>query len=170
MTLTKKLRLLIITLFWVAIYFLAKSQRFESDKNPYLMAILFAFLAGHIYYENVYKKDKIDSRKKEVKNKHLDELKSNLKDYTPEIAIKKLPSELIQLAPLIQKWGVSNKILRDNLYDNSPKSELLELKSIESKKEDLEKWIEANQDEEETIQAIKLTLKSYDDLGLWTWI
>jgi len=169
MTLIKKFRLIVITLFWIAIYFIARSQKFEVDKNPYAMAVLFAFLAGHIYYENVYRKGKIDSKKSEIKSKHLGELKSNIKDYNPNIAIDKIPSELNNLIPIILKWGVNNKMLRENLYENAEKSELLELKSIESQKENLQEWIESNQDEEETIKAINLTLKSYDDLGLWTW-
>jgi len=62
-------------------------------------------------------------------------------------------------------------MLRENLYDNASKKELLELKSIENKRENIEKWIEEESEKntQNSSEAFKLALKAYDDLGLWTW-
>ncbi|MEP0265604.1 hypothetical protein [Dokdonia sp.] len=133
------------------------------------MNAIYIFFIGHIAYEGIYRKNKIDSKRKEVKSRHLNELKSNLSNFTPKIATGKLPSGLTKFIPIIKKWGVDNKILREDLYENSENNELLILKSIESKRDVLEEWINENPEEQNTIKAINLTLKSYDDLGLWTW-
>ena len=169
MRLKKEVRLIITILFWGGIYLLARSQRFELDKNPYIMGVIFLVFTGHILYEGVYKKNKIESKKNEIKGKHLNELKSNLNELTPEITPNELSTELSEFIPIIKKWGIDNKILREDLYENSSNSELIELKSIETKRDVFEKWISENQEKENTIKALNLTLKSYDDLGLWTW-
>lgn len=169
MKLKKEARLIITIIFWGGIYLLARSQRFELDKNPYIAGIVFLVFIAHILYEGVYKKNKIESRKKEVKGKHLDELKSNLNKLTPEIKTGELPTDFEEFIPIIKKWGIENKILREDLYENSSNNELLELKSIESKRDFFEKWISENQENENVVKALSLTLKSYDDLGLWTW-
>ncbi len=166
----KQIRLILGVIFWIVIYFITKSQRFESDKNPYLMAIIYAVFIGHIYYEGIYKKNKIDNKKTELKNKHLTELKSKINDFTPRITPEDLPSELAEFIPIFKKWGIDNKILKNDLHENAQKSELFELKSVENKRNLIEQWIENNSDNSPNIsKAISLTLESYDQLGLWTW-
>ena len=166
----KQIRLILGAIFWIAIYFITKSQRFESDKNPYFMAIIYAVFIGHIFYEGIYKKKKIENKKSEIKNKHLAELKNKQSDLTPKINTEDLPSELVEFIPVFKKWGIDNKILKNDLFENAKKSELFELKSIENKRDIIEKWIENNSGENPNIsKALNLTIKSYDELGLWTW-
>ena len=169
MTRKKQIRIFLGVIFWIAIYFIARSQRFEADKNPYLMAVMYAVFIFHIGYEGIYKKKKIENKKNEIKSRHLSELKSKMTDITPEINTDDLPTELTELIPLFKKWGIENKMLREDLYENAKKDELIELKSIENKREIIEKWIEINSDNQKVSKALNLTLKSYDELGLWTW-
>jgi hypothetical protein len=124
---------------------------------------------GHIAYEGFYKKKKIDSKRSEIKEKHLNELKSNLLNFTPKIATASLTEYLKEFIPIIEKWGIDNKILREDLYENSENSDLLHLKTIEVQRDAFEQWIDENPDELPTIKAIHLTLQAYDELGLWTW-
>lgn len=166
----KQIRLILGTIFWVAIYFITKSQRFETDKNPYLMAVIYAVFIGHICYEGIYKKKKIENKKAEIKIKHLTELKNKQNDFTPKINSEDLPSELIEFIPVFKKWGIDNKMLRDDLYENAKENELFKLKSVENKRKIIEKWVEDNSDIiPDVSKALNLTLKSYDELGLWTW-
>ncbi len=165
----KQIRLFLAAIFWIAIYFIAKSQKFEMDKNPYLMGIIYAVFIGHIWYEGIYKKKKIENKKTEIKSKHISELKAQQTGFIPEINNEFLPTELVEFIPLFNKWGIDNKMLRDDLYENAKQDELIELKSIENKRGIIEKCIENNSDNQNISKALNLTLKSYDDLGLWTW-
>ncbi|MFD2914864.1 hypothetical protein [Psychroserpens luteus] len=169
MNIKKQIRLIFTMLFWIAIYFIVKSQKFESEKNPYLTVFIFAFFIGHIWYEGIYKKKKIENRKTEIKSKHLTELKNKQADFITKINKQDLPTELREFIPLFQKWGIDNKMLREDLYENAKEDELFELKSIENKREIIEKWIESNTNNLDISQTLNLTIKSYDDLGLWTW-
>lgn len=105
MKLKKQLRLLVVIIFWGGLYLLIRSQKFELDKNPYIMGVIFISFIGHILYEGIYKKNKIESKKNETKKNHLDELKSNLTDFTPEIKTDILSDELIEYMPIIKKMG-----------------------------------------------------------------
>uniref|UniRef100_UPI00404ABB79 hypothetical protein n=1 Tax=Flavobacterium sp. TaxID=239 RepID=UPI00404ABB79 len=166
----KQIRLILIAVFWIAIYFISKSQRFASDKNPYFMVIIYSVFIGHIIYEGIYEKKKIEDKKSEIKNKHLAELKNKQSDLTPKINSEDLPSELVEFIPVFKKWGFDNKILKNDLYESAKQHELFELKSIENKRDIIEKWIENNSDDKPDIsKAMNLTLESYDELGLWTW-
>ena len=61
-------------------------------------------------------------------------------------------------------------MLRNELYENAKQNELIELKSVENNRDLIEKWVENNSDNNPDIsKALNLTLKSYDELGLWTW-
>ncbi len=164
----KQIRILLTVIFWTVIYFIARSQRFEIDKNPYLMGIIYAFFVGHTLYE-VFKAKKIENKKSEINSKHLKELKSQQVNFVPNISNKDLPNDLIEFIPLFKKWGIDHKMLREDLYENASHDELLELKSIENKREIIEKWIEEDKNDSPVSKALGLTIKSYDELGLWTW-
>lgn len=165
----KQIRLFLALIFWVVLYFIVKSQRFEADKNPYLMGIIYAVFIGHIWYEGIYKKNKIENKKVEIKSKHLLELKAQQTNFIAEINNEDLPTELIEFIPLFKKWGIDNKMLRADLYENAKQDELIALKSIEDKREIIEEWIENNADNHNISKALSLTLTSYDELGLWAW-
>jgi|GEM_PF-2579340 len=171
MKINKTTKLLLVLVFWGSIYLIIKNQRFKIDKHPLYKPLIGVLLLGHIGYEGIYKKNKIESKKKEVKKKHLDELNSEIENYKPTIKPENVPNELVFLIPLIEKWGLNNNMLRAELYDKASKKELLELKSIENKREDIENWIkvESESDTQNSSEAFELTLKAYDDLGLWTW-
>ena len=165
----KQIRLFLVLIFWVALYFIVRSQRSETDKNPYLMGIIYAVFIGHIWYEGIYKKNKIESKKAEIKSKHLSELKAQRTDFIPEINSENLPTELVEFIPLFKKWGIDNKMLRADLYENAKQDELVALKSIENKRKVIEEWIENHSENHNISKALSLTLTSYDELGLWTW-
>ena len=169
MSRNKKSRLILGIIFWITIYFITRSQKFETDKNPYLLGIIYAVFIGHIWYEGIYKKKSIENKKTEIKSKHLTQLKNKQIDFTPQINIEDLPTELIEFIPLFKKWGIDNKLLREDLYENAKQDDLFELKLIEKKREIIEKWTGVDTSNPEISKALKLTLKSYDDLGLWTW-
>ena len=88
------------------------------------MAIIYAVFIGHIYYEGIYKKKKIENKKSEIKNKHLTELKNKQSDLTPKIKTEDLPSELVEFIPIFKKWGIDNKILKNDLYETAKQNEL----------------------------------------------
>ncbi|WP_299107111.1 hypothetical protein [uncultured Winogradskyella sp.] len=166
----KQIRLILVAIFWIVIYFITKIQKFESVKNPYFMATIYAVFIGHIFYEGIYKKKKIEHKKNEIKANHLAELKNKKSDLTPKINNEDLPTELIEFIPIFKKWGIDNKILKKDLYENAKHSELFELKSIENKRDIIEKWIKnSSYDNPNISKALNLTLESYDELGLWTW-
>jgi len=171
MKIDKKTKLFLVFLFWGAIYLFIRIQKLEVDKHPLYKPLMGVILLGHIGYEGIYKKNKIQSKKKEVKKKHLNELNSEIENYKPTIKSESVPNELVYLIPLVEKWGLNNNMLREELYDKASKKEPLELKSIENKREDIENWIkvESENDTLNSSEAFDLTLKAYDDLGLWTW-
>lgn len=160
---------MLVIIFWATLYLLFRFLRAESNENNYVKGILILPVLIHIFYEGIYKEHKIKSKRKEVKEKHLRELKSNLVAYTPKIATAKLPHELQTFIPIIEKWGIENKLLRENLYEHASQEELLALKQIENSRESFENWVLEHENDETTTKAIEMTLQSYNDLGLWTW-
>ena len=70
---------------------------------------------------------------------------------------------------LFEKWGIEPKILREDLYENATKEELLALKTIEVNRETIDSWLINDDLPELESKAVALTVKAYDELGLWTW-
>jgi len=67
MKISKKTKLFLVFIFWGSIYLFIKIQKLNVDKHPLYKPLMGIVLLGHIGYEGIYKKKKIDSKKKEVK-------------------------------------------------------------------------------------------------------
>jgi hypothetical protein len=140
-----------------------------NQHDPFIYSI-FVIIIGviWIFYElNRRKNDRLEKIKEE---KRIQRLKSRIESFRPSLNTENLPKQFIEYIPLFEKWGNKNSTLRADLYENSNNSELLELKSIESIKIELENYISENKNINSVEKkAIKLTLEAYNDLGLWTW-
>lgn len=156
-------------IFWTILVILARSERLKQDKNPYIYGILVVSLIGYIIYENFYRVPKIEKTKKKVRGQQLSELLNEKEKYEPKINPDSVPSSFKNYVPLAIKWGISNVIIREHIYDQADKSELLELKKIEKDKEEIEEWINTGNAVMDEKKAFELTLQAYEDLGLWTW-
>lgn len=164
----KDIRLLSILILLICFIVFIKASKF-FDENGYIKAVIGIIFIVYMLYEGIYKRIKIDNKKEDVKKAQVTELLSRLDEFTPKINPSVLPNELMKFTPIIEKWGVDNKILRNMLYEKSSNKELKELKTIELHKEAIEKWMINNPEKREEVNAFKLTQKAYADLGLWTW-
>lgn len=140
-----------------------------NQHDPIIYSIFLIIICGiWIFYE--FKRRKKDRLEKINEKERIQRLKLKIDSYRPSINAENLPREFIEYIPLFEKWGNKNSTLRADLYKNSNNSELLELKSIESIQVELENYISENKNIDSVEKkAIKLTLKAYNDLGLWTW-
>jgi hypothetical protein len=155
-------------IFWIVVYFLGRSERFNPDKDPRITYALWMVIGGYIVYES-YTQGRNNKTNKKKRKAQLSELLKNRKRYEPKIIERNIPEELHEHIPLVLKWGIDNKILRTELYDNSTDSDLNELKKIESKTDKITIWIKSDSSAEIEKKAFQLTLDAYNELGLWTW-
>ena len=155
--------------FWLVLLVLARSQRFKTEKNPYIYAIIGISMVGLLIYENFYRLPKIEKTKNALQDNQLKLLLERRHEYEPEINPEQVPEAYHCLIPLVKKWGISNNILREHLYESANDEELLELKKIEKESDSIKSWIDESDKKSTEITSFKLTLAAYNELGLWTW-
>jgi len=144
---------------------IAYNLRISYHKDPLLLSLVFLVLSSHIYYET-YKKRKETEILDDSKNKKLEKLKKNPK---LQIVLSNVPEELVEYIDVISQWGIGNKLLREDLYEKSSQQDLYILKNFIDSKFDIINYYIANLEDKNTKNALRLTLKAYNDLGLWTW-
>ena len=143
--------------------------RANSLNDPYSYSV-FIIILGIIGLIYIYKKNKNEKEKNELKYRKVEELKSNIDLYKPKIKTQNLPLTMKKYMSIFEKWGIKNRTLRENLYENSDYDELIELKSVEKIRNEMENFISMNDNQKTNEKvAIKLTLKAYNELGLWSW-
>ena len=156
-------------IFWVTLAILGRSERFNPDKDPYIYAVLAISFIGYLIYENFYRLPKIKKTKEVTRNNQLEELLGRIHEYEPKINPGKVPEDFKGYIPLVKKWGINDKILREHLYDSASDTELLELKKIETHSDSIKRWMNESNERTAEIIAFNLTLDAYNELGLWTW-
>ena len=156
-------------MFWSILYILVKIKSFIPDQDGYIYATIAISFVGYLIYENFYRLPKIKNKKMETREHQLTTLINEKDKYEPKINSTNLPADLQNYIPIITKWGVSNKILREHLYESTEDIELFELKKIEADMDRIKKWLEEENGKSYEKQAFELTIKAYDELGLWTW-
>ena len=141
--------------------------RMGIHNNDYIAfaayTLFFAIVLISIYRRSRIRKERVKLNQEEIKDQ---------KDKTKgvNISIDKLPSSLKPYVDLFEKWGISNSILRDELYEKSTKEDLFNLKEIEAIYDELKMFVSNDGNENiEEMKAVKLTLEAYKDMGLWTW-
>ena len=151
--------------FWLAIYLMLRKVRFKWEENPILVSIIITGLIIHVFiYQG--RLSKIKKKRLEIKSNNISGLK---KDNQLILDKTQLPTELSSLKVLFEKWGIQNDLLREDLYENTSREELLEFKNeIEPFLNQIENYLK-NEQKTSEYQAILLTHKAYGDLGLWTW-
>lgn len=151
--------------FWLSVYIIAKIVRFHWDENPGLVSVLIAALIVHVLIYQV-RLSKLKRKRQVIKASNIEKLKKELK---LSLKVNDLPGDLVSLKDIVEKWGVGNNLLRDDLYSNATHDEVWELKQeIETKLEAIEIYLEEGSNTPEH-KAIFNTFKAYNDLGLWTW-
>lgn len=151
--------------FWLAMFLMLRKVRFKWEENPILVSIIITGLIIHLFiYQS--RLSKLKKRKLEIKSNNINAIK---KETQLSLDRKALPTELSQLKDMFEKWGVQNDLLREDLYENTTRDELLELKNeIEPFLSQIESFLKSEQNTSE-YQAVLLTHQAYNDLGLWTW-
>jgi len=150
---------------WMALLIIAYEQKKSFHKDPLTNTLLFLVIVIHIIHEN-YRKKKKDGILEALKNQNIEKLK---KYKHPLFEEDDFPGDFKPYKEVINMWGIKNKTLRQDLYEKSNKQDLIMLKN----------FIEVNHDkitnhhdypkDKKLKDALNLTLKSYNDLGLWTW-
>jgi len=163
-----KRKIIYHALFYFLIIVAFKIRSLNPNKDLLITYSLWIIIGAYIIYES-YKQFKINKTKKEKGKEHVSRLLMNRKRFEPKIITSNIPEDLKEHIPLLLKWGISNKILRTDLFENSTDSDLKELKKIESKTDLITNWINSDSNADIEKKAFQLTLDAYNELGLWTW-
>lgn len=156
-----------IVLIFIPIIGLLVLRFFDANVIAYYISVFSAIIIWTVAFIKNMVAEKLSIASKE---KELIKLKSNSQSYKLKINSDKIPTQFASYIYIFEKWGVKNPLLRDDLYEEASEDELKQLKSIEIIIPELKKYI-SNYNGIDYVEkeAIKLTLKAYHDLGLWTW-
>ncbi|AKP52857.1 hypothetical protein [Cyclobacterium amurskyense] len=161
----KRISSIIFFIFCMSMFLISIKQRPTYARNPIFYSILVLGISANIIYE-YYKNKKEEKDLLQIKN---NKIKKSNKNYQPIIKAEDTPEDLLQFINIINVWGTNNKILREYLYEKSDNQDLISLKNFVDNNIVIINSHINNNENKKISRALKLTLKAYNELGLWTW-
>tara|TARA_R110002124_G_scaffold2065_2_gene13406 strand:- start:2321 stop:2779 length:459 start_codon:yes stop_codon:yes gene_type:complete len=146
-------------------FLISIKQRPTYARNPIVYSILVLGISANIIYE-YYRNKKEEKDLLQIKN---NKIKKSNKNYQPIIKAEDTPEDLLHFINIINVWGTNNKILREYLYEKSDNQDLISLKNFVDNNIVIINSHINNNENKKISRALKLTLKAYNELGLWTW-
>tara|TARA_R110001599_G_scaffold161053_17_gene349155 strand:+ start:27331 stop:27840 length:510 start_codon:yes stop_codon:yes gene_type:complete len=161
----KRISSIIFFIFCMSMFLISIKQRPTYARNPIVYSILVLGISANIIYE-YYRNKKEEKDLLQIKN---NKIKKSNKNYQPIIKAEDTPEDLLHFINIINVWGTNNKILREYLYEKSDNQDLISLKNFVDNNIVIINSHINNNENKKISRALKLTLKAYNELGLWTW-
>lgn len=148
----------------IALVALIIGRLFFRDHPLYLVAIISISCGYLIVYRS--RESKLKKRRVEIKNQTIQVRKAQ---EVLSLDINEIPKGLQHVKKCAEKWGSSDPLIREDLYNNTSREELIVLKEcVEQNINALEEYVNREDGSNESI-AIQNMYKAYEELGLWTW-